>query len=124
MASCGPPGQSFCTLHDYQMPNSTDALLVNSTDISRIVKQQVAPKHAAGYKPGEIKLLALLDEPGWGWPDATPPVRSSSIVWRRWKAYLQRNGMTPALLGASSWNEVLPCGRADAGAVLTGVESA
>ena len=46
------------------MPNSTDALLVNRTDIERIAAQQVAPKRAAGYKPDEIKLLALLDEPG------------------------------------------------------------
>ena len=102
------------------MPNSTDALLVNRTDIERIAAQQVAPKRAAGYKPDEIKLLALLDEPGWGWPDAAPPIQTSPIVRQRWQDYLRRNGMTPALLGASSWDGVMPCGRADAGALAPG----
>ena len=37
-----------------------------------------------------------------------------------WQDYLRRNGMTPALLGAGSWDGVMPCGRADAGALAPG----
>jgi hypothetical protein len=88
---CGPQGQSGCTLHDYQMPDSTDALLVNTTDIMGITAGQVMAQKDAGYKPGEVQFLALLDEPGWGWPDARPPVRTSPVVRRRWTAYLRRN---------------------------------
>jgi hypothetical protein len=121
LVGCGPAGASGCTIHDYQFGNqTTDTMLLNRTDIDRITGQQMQGQKSAGYQPEEVKLLALLDEPGWGWPDAAPPVNSSAVVRRRWQAYLQRNNMTPELLGATSWDKVQPCGRADAGALAPG----
>eukprot|EP01050_Picozoa_sp_SAG11_P002102 SAG11_NODE_102_length_16709_cov_31.066093_9_plen_109_part_00 len=47
---------------------------------------------------------------------ASPPIRTSSIVHDRWVSYMAAHDLTPELLGAASWETVLPTGRADAGA--------
>ena len=114
----GGPAASSCTLHDYNIVNSTDADLVNISDIESEAKTTWAPLLAAGYNASTLTGPSSgPDEPGWSWPHASPPIFTSPIVRKRWVSYMAHaQNLTPTLLGATSWDEVLPVGRADAGA--------
>jgi hypothetical protein len=109
--------------------NSTDAELVNGTDIAAFARLRWAPYLAAGYNGSTLSGPSSgPDEPSWSWPAAMPPVRSSSIVRARWIKYLQsRPGLSnesggavqPSAFGYKAWDDVMPLGRADAGAGAT-----
>jgi hypothetical protein len=101
---CYSPNSS-CTMHDYTMKNATDAGLVNASDIAKAVK---ATFGSTAVKPGTIVGSALADEPGWVMDKLWVPTDTSHIVQQRWVAYLQAQGMTPALLGANKWAAVQP----------------
>ena len=58
--------------------------------------------------PGSLVGSPLADEPGWIMDKLWVPTDTSPVVQRRWVAYLQEQGMTPALLGSGSWAAVQP----------------
>eukprot|EP01050_Picozoa_sp_SAG11_P002103 SAG11_NODE_102_length_16709_cov_31.066093_10_plen_356_part_00 len=65
----GGPAASSCTLHDYNIVNSTDGELVNMTDIESEAKTTWAPFLAAGYNASTLAGPSSgPDEPGWSWP--------------------------------------------------------
>eukprot|EP00039_Didymoeca_costata_P030606 m.30479 g.30479 ORF g.30479 m.30479 type:complete len:944 (+) comp8204_c0_seq3:119-2950(+) len=103
---------SSCTLHDYCTVNATDADIVNDTDIKNYAKFWIPTPLS---KQGDMAVVAMADEPGWKAP-LQIPVQTSSVIRKRWQTYLQRQQLTPSDLGASTWDEVLPIGRGDAGA--------
>ena len=121
------------TFHDYTVKNCTDSQLVNSADINAFA----TATFGKGIKPGSIVASAMADEPAILMQNVrTPPneiVRplylathrlsfdpgtyleqvwiptdTSSIVQSRWVDYLKSKGMTPPLLGESSWAAVEP----------------
>jgi hypothetical protein len=63
-----------------------------------------------GYKPSDVVLSPIHDEPGMAIPADLPPIGNASFkaVSDRWVKYLQDQGLTPQLLGSKSWNEVMP----------------
>ena len=80
-AGGGGKAASSCTLHDYNIVNSTDAELVNSTDIEAEAKATWGPLLAAGYNATTLRGPSSgPDEPGWSWPSASPPIHTSTIV--------------------------------------------
>ena len=117
-AACTSPNSS-CSYHDYSTYNATDADLVNASDLAAAARSYFP--NPVG--PGKVAFVAMADEPGWhapGTPEsggiATIPVLTSPIVRHRWQSYLKAQGLTPAELGSSSWDDVLPMTRSRAGA--------
>jgi hypothetical protein len=64
----------------------------------------------AGYKPGDFSLFALADEPGWYYPSALEVVDTNPALLETFRHYLADQHLTPAMLGANSWDEVYPVG--------------
>ena len=96
---CSTPN-STCTMHDYTVRNCTDHELVNATDI--VGAAQAAFGSGGGRPPvphGSVIAGGLADEPEWTTTNLWIPTDTSPIVQARWVAYLQSQGMTPALLG-------------------------
>ena len=84
---------------------TTDGMLIPSASSSSAVNATFG--HQA-VKPGSIVASALADGPGWIMDKLWVPTDTSPVVKQRWISYLQQQGMTPALLGASTWAAVRP----------------
>ena len=107
--SC-PFSNSCCTLRDYPGPNSTNADLINATDIAHAVAQAF-PAPLAPSERGLLVASALADEPWWPAPfegGVTIPVKTSTVVRQRWIEYLKRQSLTASDFGVASWEQVLP----------------
>ncbi len=61
-----------------------------------------------GAKPSELDLMHIGDEPGWYFPAVTNDVRNDPRRLAVFREYLKAKGLTPADIGATKWNEVLP----------------
>ncbi|MEO8494884.1 MAG: hypothetical protein ABI614_07425, partial [Planctomycetota bacterium] len=91
-----------------------------------LVQPESLDKWAAGFrdsaarmgaKPGELELLHMGDEPGWYYPHVTDEVRNDPRRLAVFREYLESNGLTPADVGAASWDAVEP-GRLSEAATL------
>ena len=60
-----------------------------------------------GFTPEEIAIYNIADEPAFYWP-AEASNMSNTIVRAEWVAYLQAQGLTPAGLGGTNWNDEVP----------------
>lgn len=75
-------------------------------DITDFVKSQINPLYALGWKPEEIANWSTSDEPGWYYPDTYKEFNANPIALAAFRAYLQKQGLKPADVGKTAWNEV------------------
>ena len=84
---------------------------------TELVKPESLDKWAAGFretaasmgaKPEEVELMHIGDEPGWYFPQVTDDVRNDPQRLAVFREYLRSKGLTPADVGATTWEEVLP----------------
>lgn len=64
----------------------------------------------AGYSPQDFSLFGIADEPGWYFPGVLRTVDRNRATLEKFRHYLELRHLTPAMLGAASWNEVHPIG--------------
>ncbi|HET9178129.1 MAG TPA: hypothetical protein VFQ24_07200 [Terriglobia bacterium] len=64
-----------------------------------------------GYQPGDFSQFALADEPGWYYPAAMEAVDNDPAALQTFRHYLADQNLTPALLGATDWEQIHPIGR-------------
>ncbi len=87
---------------------------VTSESIDDWAKQQSKPYRDAGYAPEDMALFAMSDEPGWYYPQAFETLTSQPEALQRFRKYLQAQGLSPADVGAKTWEDVLPISRSQA----------
>ncbi|MDB5339310.1 MAG: hypothetical protein JWN70_4929 [Planctomycetaceae bacterium] len=84
---------------------------------TELVRPESLDKWAAGFrdaaakmgaKPEELELLHMGDEPGWYFPQVTKDVQDDPKRLAVFREYLKSKGLTPADLGESSWEKVIP----------------
>jgi hypothetical protein len=89
----------------------------NSSNMQTWADKAAAPYNAVGWNVSRVASIAIADEPGWYFPNASPDKfmnTSTSIYARRqkaeWLAYLQKQTplLTPMDFGESSWATVMP----------------
>jgi hypothetical protein len=96
-----PPGYAFSTpLPDAKAPQSSSAWALS----------QAKPYLDNGFNPQDISAFAMADEPGWYYPSQYGMLQDAEAA-RRFRDYLQSNGLKPQDLGASIWDSVAPIGR-------------
>lgn len=76
--------------------------------------QQAQPYRQAGYAPEDMAIFALSDEPGWYYPRALRELQAQPTAMARFREYLKSQGLSPADVGAASWDDVQPIGRSQA----------
>jgi hypothetical protein len=67
-----------------------------------------------GVNPQKMALIHIADEPGWWFPDAFTNAAKDPIRQQLFRNYLQEQGLTPADVGAASWDTVQPIGASSA----------
>ncbi|HEU4405401.1 MAG TPA: translocation/assembly module TamB domain-containing protein [Polyangiaceae bacterium] len=98
-----PPGYAF----DYKGRASPPELDAWAEGLFR-------PYREAGFRPDDVALFGLADEPGWYFPAAIDDLAASPEGLERFRGYLRARGLTPAELGAARWADVAPLGRSGA----------
>jgi hypothetical protein len=98
-----PPGYAF----DYGAGVTPQA-------IDAWAQQQARPYFDAGYTRQDMALFAMSDEPGWYFPSMFSALTANSSAMDRFRGYLKSQGLVPADVGASRWDDVLPAGRTGA----------
>lgn len=104
-----PPGYAF----DYD-PKVTPAA------IDAWAEEQAKGYNSAGYAKEDLALFAMSDEPGWYYPQMFQSLEKNPEALTRFHDYLKAQKLTPAALGATSWEEVRPMGRAMRGYAAQG----
>ena len=61
-----------------------------------------------GFKPIDMSLFHMADEPGWYFPSQYDEVKKSPAALGVFRDYLKSKGMTLELLGKASWDQVEP----------------
>lgn len=92
-----PPGYAF----DFDAS-------VTEESIRQWAQEQAKPYRDAGYAPGEMAVFAMSDEPGWYYPKIIADLARDTEGLERFRQYLRDQGMRPAELGASQWEQVQP----------------
>lgn len=95
-----PPGYAFDFADD-----------ITPESIREWADKLAEPFIDAGFDPGEMALYAMSDEPGWYFPKVLRDLEASAKGMARFHAYLRDQGLTPADVGAATWDEVKPLGR-------------
>ena len=96
-----PPGYAFSSpLPGTKQPESTTVWAM----------KQAKPYLDNGFAPEDIAIFAISDEPGWYYPAQYRMVEDAEAN-KRFRDYLQSNGLTPGDLGTSAWDSVTPIGR-------------
>jgi len=72
--------------------------------------KQAKPYLDNGFVPKDIAIFAMSDEPGWYYP-AQYRMLEDAEANKRFRDYLQSNGLTLRDLGSSAWDSVAPVGR-------------
>jgi len=75
--------------------------------------KQAKPYLDNGFAPQDIAVFAMSDEPGWYYPAQYSMLRDATAN-KRYRDYLQSNGLTPRDVGSSTWDSVAPIGRSAA----------
>ena len=57
--ACSYDKNASCNFHLWDHKNAADADLLNGTEIQEWAQSFAAGFHAAGYKPGEVSMVAL-----------------------------------------------------------------
>jgi hypothetical protein len=93
---------------------------VTSPDaIDAWAQAQARPYLDAGYAREEMALFAMSDEPGWYYPAQFAALNASPAALTRFREYLKAQGLRPASVGATRWEEVFPIGRSRARSLAT-----
>jgi hypothetical protein len=107
---------------DWSAGDATNVELANATGVAEWATAAAAKffQDCPASTPGasSVRFLPIRDEPFWSWQAA--PVGSSAVVRARWRGFLEAQGMTPALIGATGWDGVTPIGRGAARAATAG----
>jgi len=77
--------------------------------VEKWAQDRFAPYFRAGFKPEDMAMYGISDEPGWylpSWFRALPESGNGGL--EQFRAYLRSQGLTPEALGAASWEQVLP----------------
>ena len=82
-------------------------------DLKSWAAAQAKPYLDAGYQPTDVAAFAMSDEPGWYYPAAYKQLDNPAAR-ARFIDYLKAQGLTPADVGAASWDDVKPIGRSAA----------
>jgi len=98
-----PPGGPFD--HSIRNPQAT---------MDSWAKGLVTPLTNAGFAPTDLALMAMADEPGWYYPSCFVPVTNNPVALSRFRDYLKNQGLSPADLGARTWEAVWPKGHSQA----------
>ncbi len=75
--------------------------------------KQAKPYLDNGFAPQDIAVFAMSDEPGWYYP-AQYGVLQDAEGAKRFRGYLESQGLSPRDLGSSGWDSVAPIGRSAA----------
>jgi len=99
-----PPGYAFSSsLPGTKQPESPTVWAM----------KQAKPYLDNGFAPQDIAVFAMSDEPGWYYPAQYRMLQDTEYN-KRFRDYLQSNGLTPRDLGSSDWDSVTPIGRSAA----------
>jgi hypothetical protein len=99
-----PPGYAFSTsLPGTKPPESPSVWAM----------KQAKPYLDNGFAPQDIAVFAMSDEPGWYYPAQYRMLQDAEAN-KRFRDYLQSNGLTTRDLGSSAWDSVAPIGRSAA----------
>lgn len=98
-----PPGYAFD--HDKA---------VTAESIRKWAQDQAKPFAAAGYRPEDMALYAVSDEPGWYFPSVYKPLQENPVALQRFRDYVKAQGLAPADVGCAAWEDVNPIGRSAA----------
>ena len=82
--------------------------------IDQWAHERIDPYLKAGYKPEDIAMYAMSDEPGWYFPMWTDMLQEDATGMQHFRDYLKARGLTPAAVGAKSWEQVQPLNRSKA----------
>ena len=85
----------------------TDALTPEALDKWAAAQAELSAK--SGDPPGKVALFHMADEPGWYYPAVLQQMADGPARLALFHAYLQRQGLAPADVGAANWDEVRPC---------------
>jgi hypothetical protein len=99
-----PPGYAF----------AFDPKLTSPQAITDWAKKQAKGYLDAGYAPTDMTLFAMSDEPGWYYPKMFEELKKYPAALTRFRHYLKAQGLQPQDVGAGSWEQVEPLGRAGA----------
>ncbi|MGO9062622.1 MAG: beta-galactosidase trimerization domain-containing protein [Candidatus Binataceae bacterium] len=84
---------------------------VNDATLPLWAQKLAAQFYKAGYSPQDIAAYNLSDEPGWYYPAATRLVAANPTVLSAFREYFKAQGLSPADVGASAWDQVMPLGQ-------------
>lgn len=98
-----PPGYAF----DY-------GTNINPATLRTWAHDELGPYVKAGYSAHDMSAFAMSDEPGWYYPSTFKGLTNSPTALKRFRTYVQQQGLQPSLLGAQSWDQVWPIGRSQA----------
>lgn len=96
-AAFAPP-----TLGDWALPGQSPEQWA-----TRLSQEMVA----GGAPPEKVTLFKVAEEPTLFHPKALDDLRRNPEALQKFRNFLQQEGLTPAELGAGSWDEVLPVRR-------------
>ena len=82
--------------------------------IEKWAQARIAPYLNAGFKPEDMAMYFISDEPGWTYPMMFKTLSESPEGLQHFHDYLKAQGLTPADVGAASWEQALPLGRSKA----------
>ena len=99
-----PPGYAFSTPLPGAKPPESSSVWAT---------KQAKPYLDNGFAPRDIAVFAMSDEPGWYYPAQYGMLQDAEAA-KRFRDYLQSNGLDPRDLGSSDWDSVAPIGRSAA----------
>ena len=99
-----PPGYAFSTPLPGAKPPESSSVWAT---------KQAKPYLDNGFAPRDIAVFAMSDEPGWYYPAQYGMLQDAEAA-KRFRDYLQSNGLNPRDLGSSGWDSVAPIGRSAA----------
>jgi Beta-galactosidase trimerisation domain len=99
-----PPGYAFSSpLPGTKQPESPTVWAM----------KEAKPYLDNGFTPQDIAVFAMSDEPGWYYPAQYRMLQDAEAN-KRFRDYLESNGLTPRDLGSPAWDSVMPIGRSAA----------
>lgn len=104
------PGGAF----DFDCGNSSADL---AWKLDSWPNQTASAYRKAGFNLSTAATFALADEPGWYFPAVLSTVKWPSRVMDSWHSFLKNASLSPADVGATSFDKVLPIGRSKATAL-------
>ncbi len=79
--------------------------------LTKWAREQAESFRKSGWAPRQVETFAIIDEPHWQMPAQLKSLRESPDGMKRFRSYLQSQGLSPADLGAAAWDKVEPLSR-------------